>query len=1089
MATSFISTWTTTANGQSITLPINNINTIANVTWGDVTSTTNMTHIYTNAGEYQITVDFVANAVPTISFSNNPSNANIKSITAFGAATIADGGNQFRDCINLTSVPGTVMVLPSNCSSMFQGCIAFIGNLAQWNVQNVTDMNSMFFGCEAFNGDLTLWNVQNVTYMSGMFYGCKLFNGDLTQWDVQKVTDMRNMFYGCGAFIEGIFPLAQNNMVTYMSGMFYGCKLFNGDLTQWNVQKVPDMRNMFYGCEAFIEGIFPLAQNNMVTDMRNMFRGCKLFNGDLTQWNVQNVESMSNMFYGCESFIEGIFPLAQNNMVNNMNSMFYGCKAFNGDLTQWDVQKVTDMSSMFKGCEAFIEGIFPLAQNNMVKYITLMFYGCKLFNGDLTQWNVQKVTDMSNMFYGCEAFTTRIFPLAQNNMVNNMSGMFIGCKLFNGDLTQWNVQNVESMRNMFYGCEAFIERIFPLAQNNMVTDMYGMFYGCKLFNGDLTEWNVQKVTDMRFMFDGCIAFKKDISKWNLSSITQDINFPSLSNAYIAEVKPKFHISTNPDSWAFGPTITDGVIDVILPLLSRPLYKIFKESGRSELVLADYYPDMDIANANANDITDQYQYSTNGKKGFYYKLNGITFTARNLTASDTQYYFTVTQTFYTTPNPSPVTISIPFYYDKVIGPPILPTLTFDNFNFNVASSTSFMSYVSGISVIRTSTSPIFLPDINITNMGLYFYQKPLLTYTFSLGCTGSVSVQAPSSHTTDASGQVTVNVALSPNVSLVYNKQVKVDISAYNLAGSSGASMILNAIFDVSSYALINSMPSAILSVSSPGPVKGFRIYSAPPITGIIPVPKYCYSEANPVVSFKDFSYNHQWSLIETDVNVNIATSSYSINPSYELQIASGLYQSKGNNNTKAYINYSNTFNNNNVDYSGVSTTDYRYASFMWKFNAGAAANISYTFTLADFKKNGVAVTINTPDASGSYIIGTDPRIILYYRIEDESSPLPTGTPGTTSTLWVDANTNLSSTVAGFNKYDPSAPINGSNCYGPLDLIRPATSYKIEVQSGNLVFTTSAIRYNGNTPASYLHCRIGLPMSVNYSFSYVSLTLS
>jgi surface protein len=46
--------------------------------------------------------------------------------------------------------------------------------------------------------------------------------------------------------------------------------------------------------------------------------------------------------------------------------------------------------------------------------------------------------------------------------------------LFNGDISQWDVSNVESMLCMFTGSE---------------------------FNGDISNWNVSKVENMAHIFD------------------------------------------------------------------------------------------------------------------------------------------------------------------------------------------------------------------------------------------------------------------------------------------------------------------------------------------------------------------------------------------------------------------------------------------------------------------------------------------------------------------------------------------------------------------------------------------------------------
>merc|ERR1719174_1993026 len=71
--------------------------------------------------------------------------------------------------------------------------------------------------------------------------------------------------------------------------------------------------------------------------------------------------------------------------------------------------------------------------------------------------------------------------------------MFRFAPSFNGDISQWDVGDVQNM--------------------------YAMFYGASLFNSDISEWRVFSVTNMHLMFSMATSFDGDISKWDVSSVT------------------------------------------------------------------------------------------------------------------------------------------------------------------------------------------------------------------------------------------------------------------------------------------------------------------------------------------------------------------------------------------------------------------------------------------------------------------------------------------------------------------------------------------------------------------------------------------
>ena len=108
---------------------------------------------------------------------------------------------------------------------------------------------------------------------------------------------------------------------------------------------------------------------------------------------------------------------------------------------------------------------------------------------------------------------------------------------FNGDISNWDVSNVNNMHSMFYGCKSFNQDISNWNVSN-VSDMGYMFYGCESFNQDISNWDVSNVTNMSYMFYGCELFNQDISSWNVSNV-KNYYFTFINCGIQEKYKPKF----------------------------------------------------------------------------------------------------------------------------------------------------------------------------------------------------------------------------------------------------------------------------------------------------------------------------------------------------------------------------------------------------------------------------------------------------------------------------------------------------------------------------------------------------------------------
>ena len=150
---------------------------------------------------------------------------------------------------------------------------------------------------------------------------------------------------------------------------------------------------------------------NYVKSMSYMFSWAKLFNQDIWNWDIGEVE--------------------------NINAMFYQAINFNQNIWNWDMSNILNMSSMFDQATSFNNWETPWLSNSPLNWntekvinMTAMFHQATSFNQNIENWNTEKVESFDWMFHKAELFNQNIWNWNTNNLLS-IKSMFDQATSFN----------------------------------------------------------------------------------------------------------------------------------------------------------------------------------------------------------------------------------------------------------------------------------------------------------------------------------------------------------------------------------------------------------------------------------------------------------------------------------------------------------------------------------------------------------------------------------------------------------------------------------------------------------------------------------
>ena len=450
-------------------------------------------------------------------------------------------------------------------------------------------------------------------------------------------------------------------------------------------------------------------------------------------------------------------------------------------------------------------------------------------------------------------------------------------------------------------------------------------------------------------------------------------------------------------------------------------------------------------------------TVSGAQGFYLKsTNSITVSAGGLTAGPTLNTLTALQAF--TNGSAGASASTTFYYDA-------PITAGPTGSINAVNISSALNMVSGLAVL--SGTPTITVDVSANNMGSYFYSAPLITYKYTINNTIGTFAETnlanvkSSDINTDKFANGTLNFSspiTTTSLASTYSKSIVVDASANNVYSG--------AVLQNKTIAIITDGPSQVLAYGVTGlptlvantTALGFRIWSAPSVSNNCPELSY---NGTP---YSAIPYDNSGSLTSTDPTGS----------GIELMLSNGLFTTPAITPaaSSAYIDYRGYIGNASVNYSGISATGYRFASFCWKLTASLTAYTKLSFTINSIYSGTVATT----DGS-NLLLMNNIKVPIFYAFQDTSSSAYNET--TFNTVWINANSNINGVSSG-NFFDTT---NKYGYYGGI------TSAAVTISGQNATINTYIPAINPVKSSVYLHLRIAVQMDKDIRFGSVSAKIS
>ena len=480
----FVTTWVTQDDNTDVAIDVDtslsynyNIDWDNDGSWDDVNVTVPISMDFGTTDTFTIRIsgDF-----PRILIGNSDDRMLLNSVDQWGTQAWNTMEDAFNDCQNLKSIPRDTpdLSMVTSMKHAFRSCLPLKGNVAGWDVSNVTDMADAFYNCYEFEGHgVETWDVSNVTTLWQTFAYCLEFNGNVENWDVSNVQYMYRTFYSGKTFDRNLGGWDISN-TTFMTSMLRESSMstekYDSTLMGWNrldpgETQIPtgisfdapplryclagsarDSLNTIYGWTIQDDGL--ACPEDIILDWKinhnhadqlvtvPTFPGeTYLYDVDWDNDGIFDTLGITGDFthdYGTTGTfrmrVRGSFPRFY------FNGRAEGVKLYN--IVQWGQGQWTSMAHAFEGCGYLVlDTVYGAPDLSLVTDMTCMFKGS--IGPGYLKWDLSKVQTFDSMFADV-LFVPEELPQIDISSAQSMLGMFSGTLMttdqYDSLLTGWN---------------------------------------------------------------------------------------------------------------------------------------------------------------------------------------------------------------------------------------------------------------------------------------------------------------------------------------------------------------------------------------------------------------------------------------------------------------------------------------------------------------------------------------------------------------------------------------------------------------------------------------------------------------------------